>query len=81
MEILLIVIIAVLALLLGVVGYQYWLVSKKYKRIITPNWEKLDDRLINLGMAMVSQKFETEKLSNQIQEMKDSLIKNDDSNK
>lgn len=73
MDIFHIIIISILLTGLAAALYQNRKLSIKYRRRIKPNWEILDDRLINLGMVMISQKAETEKLSIKIEELREQI--------
>jgi endonuclease III len=75
MEILHIAIISLLVISLLAALYQNWRLALKYRRKITPNWVKLDDRLISLGMAMISQQEETERLNKQVEELREEINK------
>ncbi len=70
MDIFHIIVISILLTGLAAALYQNRKLSIKYRRRIKPNWEILDDRLINLGMVMISQKAETEKLTKQIEDLR-----------
>lgn len=77
------VIICILSLLL--ILSVYWNIKEylNYKRRLKPNWEILENRLVNIGLAIVGNSGESRKIQEQLETLQKEIveIKNQISNK
>ncbi|GHB34888.1 hypothetical protein [Mongoliitalea lutea] len=62
-----IIIILILAFTLLISLYWNLKLYKKYQKFIKPNWEILEDRLVNIGLSILKDASETSKLGEKIE--------------
>lgn len=62
-----IIIILILAFTLLISLYWNLKLYKKYQKLIKPNWEILEDRLVNIGLSILKDASETSKLGEKIE--------------